>query len=132
MDNTTSSLSRTSRGITFKFTTVENERITCSLPTTSWESNDVVLCNCDIQIDSLILTDRVSGCVIGSYTYNREDAAGMIPAYTMHDLLINGWGFDQNDEEGRFTISVEDFLACYEKDITDEVREFLRDLIDAD
>ena len=56
----------------------------------------------------------------------------MSPSYSMMDLLINGWGFDQNDEGGRFTISVEDFLACYEKDLTDEVREFLRDLIDAD
>ena len=124
MDNTTSSLSRTSRGITFKFTTVENERITCSFDE-----------NIDIQIDSLILTDRVSGSVIGSYTYNREDAAGMIPAYSMMDLLINGWGFDQNDEGGRFTISVEDFLACYGNGVVEisvETREFLRDLIDAD
>ena len=117
----TTHLYRSPRSVTFKFNTVENERITCSFDE-----------NIDIQIDSLILTDRVSGSEIGSYTYNREDAAGMIPSYSMMDLLINGWGFDQNDEGGRFTISVEDFLACYEKDLTDEVREFLRDLIDAD
>ena len=46
----TTHLYRSPRSVTFKFTTVENERITCSFDE-----------NLDIQIDSLILTDRVSG-----------------------------------------------------------------------